>query len=107
MNHDDYESLPTTSVGINMTAGALAGILEHIVMYPLDSVKVSTTATTTNVLYQLVPIAGVPCNRRQCINIAYITSQLRIFQFHRCEGMCSSVCAGVYVFVLWLDIIVM
>ncbi|KAL7731156.1 hypothetical protein ACLKA6_014350 [Drosophila palustris] len=36
---DDYESLPTTSVGINMTAGALAGILEHIVMYPLDSVK--------------------------------------------------------------------
>lgn len=41
MNIDDYESLPTTSVGINMTAGALAGVLEHIVMYPLDSVKVS------------------------------------------------------------------
>lgn len=90
MNHDDYESLPTTSVGINMTAGALAGILEHIVMYPLDSVKVSTTTTTTNVLYQLVPIAGVPCNRRQCINIAHITSQLRIFQFHRC--LCVRVC---------------
>lgn len=51
MNHDDYESLPTTSVSINMTAGALAGILEHIVMYPLDSVKVSTTTTITNVLY--------------------------------------------------------
>lgn len=47
MNHDDYESLPTTSVSINMTAGGLAGILEHVVMYPLDSVKVSTTTTTT------------------------------------------------------------
>lgn len=45
MNHDDYESLPTTSVSINMTAGGLAGILEHVVMYPLDSVKVSTTTS--------------------------------------------------------------
>ncbi|XP_053946226.1 mitoferrin [Anastrepha ludens] len=39
MNMDDYESLPTTNVGINMTAGAIAGVLEHCVMYPLDSVK--------------------------------------------------------------------
>lgn len=40
MNIDDYESLPTTSVSVNMTAGAIAGVLEHIVMYPMDSVKV-------------------------------------------------------------------
>lgn len=39
MNMDDYESLPTTNVSINMTAGAIAGVLEHCVMYPLDSVK--------------------------------------------------------------------
>ncbi|GAB0098998.1 Mitoferrin [Sergentomyia squamirostris] len=39
MNFDDYEQLPTTSVFTNMTAGAIAGILEHCVMYPLDSVK--------------------------------------------------------------------
>ncbi|KAH8264096.1 hypothetical protein KR038_002630 [Drosophila bunnanda] len=39
MNIDDYESLPTTSVGVNMTAGGIAGVLEHLVMYPLDSVK--------------------------------------------------------------------
>ncbi|KAH8306068.1 hypothetical protein KR018_000125 [Drosophila ironensis] len=39
MNIDDYESLPTTSVGVNMTAGAIAGVLEHVIMYPLDSVK--------------------------------------------------------------------
>ncbi|XP_055374980.1 mitoferrin [Condylostylus longicornis] len=39
MNFDDYESLPTTSIGTNMTAGAIAGVLEHCVMYPLDSVK--------------------------------------------------------------------
>lgn len=40
MNVEDYESLPTASVGVHMTAGAFAGIMEHCVMYPLDSVKV-------------------------------------------------------------------
>lgn len=39
MNIDDYEHLPSTSVATNMTAGAIAGILEHCIMYPLDSVK--------------------------------------------------------------------
>lgn len=39
MNFDDYEQLPSTSVVTNMTAGAIAGVLEHCVMYPLDSVK--------------------------------------------------------------------
>lgn len=39
MNFDDYEQLPSTSVTTNMTAGAIAGVLEHCVMYPLDSVK--------------------------------------------------------------------
>ncbi|EDW14539.1 mitoferrin [Drosophila mojavensis] len=47
MNMDDYESLPTTSVGINMTAGALAGVLEHVVMYPLDSVKTRMQSLTS------------------------------------------------------------
>ncbi|KAK9395206.1 mitoferrin-1 [Crotalus adamanteus] len=37
---DDYESLPTSaSLYTHMTAGAVAGILEHTVMYPVDSVK--------------------------------------------------------------------
>lgn len=40
MEKDDYESLPTNSVAVHMTAGALAGIMEHCVMYPFDSVKV-------------------------------------------------------------------
>lgn len=38
---EDYENLPTSaSVSTHMTAGAMAGILEHSLMYPLDSVKV-------------------------------------------------------------------
>ena len=40
MEFDDYESLPTNDVGIHMTAGAAAGVLEHCVMYPVDCVKV-------------------------------------------------------------------
>lgn len=39
MNFDDYEQLPTTNISTNMTAGAIAGVLEHCLMYPLDSVK--------------------------------------------------------------------
>uniref|UniRef100_A0A0A9ZHV2 Mitoferrin-1 n=1 Tax=Lygus hesperus TaxID=30085 RepID=A0A0A9ZHV2_LYGHE len=39
MNFDDYESLPTSNVTSHMTAGAAAGIMEHCVMFPLDSVK--------------------------------------------------------------------
>ncbi|KAG2113115.1 mitochondrial carrier domain-containing protein [Suillus discolor] len=36
----DYEALPSdTSVGVNMLAGALAGITEHAVMFPIDSIK--------------------------------------------------------------------
>lgn len=41
MNADDYETLPTDNVGTHMIAGAIAGVMEHCVMYPLDSVKVS------------------------------------------------------------------
>lgn len=40
MNFDDYEQLPTPSTSTNMIAGAAAGILEHCVMYPMDSIKV-------------------------------------------------------------------
>lgn len=40
MNFEDYESLPTTNVQSHMVAGAAAGVMEHCVMYPLDSVKV-------------------------------------------------------------------
>ncbi|XP_077325845.1 mitoferrin-1 isoform X2 [Lithobates pipiens] len=37
---EDYESLPPgVSPLTHMTAGAVAGILEHTVMYPVDSVK--------------------------------------------------------------------
>ena len=38
---DEYESLPTSSTSTHMIAGSMAGILEHCVMYPIDSVKVT------------------------------------------------------------------
>uniref|UniRef100_A0A023GEK6 Putative solute carrier family 25 member 37 n=1 Tax=Amblyomma triste TaxID=251400 RepID=A0A023GEK6_AMBTT len=39
MDFEDYESLPTANVVTHMLAGAAAGVMEHCVMYPLDSVK--------------------------------------------------------------------
>ncbi|CAG8643719.1 3050_t:CDS:2, partial [Dentiscutata heterogama] len=36
----DYESLPAnSSLTANLIAGALAGIGEHTIMYPVDSIK--------------------------------------------------------------------
>lgn len=43
MDFEEYESLPTNNFSIHMTAGAIAGVMEHCVMYPLDSVKVKAT----------------------------------------------------------------
>lgn len=41
MDCDDYEALPSsTGMTTHMCAGALAGVMEHAVMYPVDSVKV-------------------------------------------------------------------
>ncbi|RHZ67248.1 hypothetical protein Glove_302g24 [Diversispora epigaea] len=41
IEHDhDYETLPeNSSLAVNLTAGALAGIGEHTIMYPVDSIK--------------------------------------------------------------------
>lgn len=38
----EYEGLDNDSLAINMIAGACAGIAEHAVMYPVDSIKVSS-----------------------------------------------------------------
>lgn len=45
MEFDEYESLPTGNALTHMLAGAAAGVMEHCVMYPLDSVKVSSWFT--------------------------------------------------------------
>ncbi|XP_062366624.1 mitoferrin-1 isoform X3 [Cinclus cinclus] len=40
MEGEEYESLPSgVALGTHMVAGAVAGIMEHTVMYPVDSVK--------------------------------------------------------------------
>ena len=43
MEESEYESLPTEKVTVHLAAGALAGVLEHCVMYPVDCVKVRSS----------------------------------------------------------------
>ncbi|QRV74078.1 mitochondrial carrier protein [Ceratobasidium sp. AG-Ba] len=45
----DYEALPSNAgLGVNMLAGAMAGISEHAVMFPLDSIKTRMQVITAN-----------------------------------------------------------
>ena len=45
-DQNDYECLPpSASVTTHMIAGAMAGIMEHCVMYPVDCVKVGVPFT--------------------------------------------------------------
>uniref|UniRef100_A0A1B6E6V8 Mitoferrin n=1 Tax=Clastoptera arizonana TaxID=38151 RepID=A0A1B6E6V8_9HEMI len=67
MNFEDYETLPTNNVSTHMMAGAIAGVMEHCVMYPLDSVKtrmqsLSGTASYRGigeVFYKMVAQEGI------------------------------------------------
>ncbi|KAG8884945.1 Fe(2+) transporter [Tulasnella sp. 331] len=43
----EYEGLATQNLGVNMLAGALAGISEHAVMFPIDSIKTRMQVFTT------------------------------------------------------------
>ncbi|KAI0072690.1 mitochondrial carrier [Panus rudis PR-1116 ss-1] len=49
----EYEGLGNASLGVSMMAGALAGITEHAVMFPVDSIKtrMQVFATTPEALY--------------------------------------------------------
>ena len=41
VSDDEYESLPKhSSPSVHLLAGAMAGISEHCIMYPFDSIKV-------------------------------------------------------------------
>ncbi|KAJ3262093.1 Fe(2+) transporter [Boothiomyces macroporosus] len=51
-DNEDYESLPTTSLALNMVAGAVAGITEHTVTYPFDVLK--TRMQFQHSIYQTV-----------------------------------------------------
>ena len=40
MGEIDYESLPTNNLWQHLLAGAMAGLMEHCAVYPVDCVKV-------------------------------------------------------------------
>lgn len=46
MHDSEYENLPTEKVTVHLAAGALAGVMEHCVMYPVDVVKVRSNRFT-------------------------------------------------------------
>lgn len=48
MGEVDYESLPTNNLWQHLLAGAMAGMMEHCCMYPVDCVKVMADACTVH-----------------------------------------------------------
>lgn len=51
----DYEGLPQgASTSTHMLAGAVAGIMEHCLMYPIDCVKVPKQVKNIQFLYKLL-----------------------------------------------------
>lgn len=51
MEDSEYESLPTEKATVHLAAGALAGVMEHCVMYPVDCVKVRWDSVLWWLLY--------------------------------------------------------
>lgn len=67
MNFDEYETLPSSNVIDHMMAGAIAGIMEHCVMYPLDSVKVSVLINRINVYLESLSVYIIGNNENTTI----------------------------------------
>lgn len=78
----DYESLPHhVSMTTHMTAGAVAGILEHTVMYPVDSVKVQDplehtawAAIQTSTLVNMLDEANI-ASLQTLANVSYYKNE--------------------------------
>ena len=70
MDFDDYESLPTGKMSVHMSAGAVAGVMEHVVMYPVDSVKVSLNLK----LLRIPRIRSVPIFNMNRVKVAEFNS---------------------------------
>lgn len=58
----EYESLPTSCMRTHMLAGAMAGVMEHVVMYPLDSVKVFNNIFFSSKFVELKHIINIAFN---------------------------------------------
>ncbi|KAM4883502.1 mitoferrin-1 isoform 2-T2 [Sylvia borin] len=90
---EEYESLPSgATLSTHMVAGAVAGIMEHTVMYPVDSVKgcsclAGIAGSVATLLHDAVMNpAEVVKQRLQMFNSPY-TSVLGCVQtVHRTEG---------------------
>jgi len=70
LENDEYENLPdTATTSIHMLAGASAGIAEHCIMYPLDSVKTRMQSLRPNpeATYRSVPDALIKMMRYEGI----------------------------------------
>lgn len=67
MGEVDYESLPTNNLWQHLLAGAMAGLMEHCAVYPVDCVKVSTYV---DMLAHLMPntVTAVPVSVVQSEN---------------------------------------
>lgn len=54
MDYDEYETLPTNNFRDHMSAGAVAGVMEHCLMYPFDSVKTRMQSLAPQVKFNTI-----------------------------------------------------
>lgn len=54
MGEIDYESLPTNNLWQHLLAGAMAGLMEHCAVYPVDCVKVGTRSVVCELARSIV-----------------------------------------------------
>lgn len=79
----DYEGLDHDSLAINMLAGAMAGISEHAVMYPVDSIKVRLRAewvlmtAADSCAQSLYPLPLLPCTDSHASAVNFTRSGLQ------------------------------
>lgn len=104
MEEGDYESLPpSSSSSTHMLAGAAAGVMEHCIMYPIDSVKTrmqclvpdprANYRNVSDALYRIIRYEGIRRTLRGVDAVVYGAGPAHALYFATYEKMKTILCS--------------